>query len=45
MKVEQDLPQIDQYAILEYFTEQRARKEAKENILIWIWNIIMKLFE
>ncbi|EJW88732.1 hypothetical protein WUBG_00353 [Wuchereria bancrofti] len=44
-KVEQELPQIDQYAILEYYSEKLAQKEAEENILIWLWNIIRKLFE
>ncbi|EFO23872.2 hypothetical protein LOAG_04616 [Loa loa] len=44
-KVEQDLPQIDQYAILEYYNEKRAQKKAEENILIWLWNIIRKLFD
>ncbi|VDO20177.1 unnamed protein product [Brugia timori] len=44
-KVEQELPQIDQYAILEYYSEKLAQKEAEENILIWLWNIIRKLFD
>ncbi|VDK85199.1 unnamed protein product [Litomosoides sigmodontis] len=44
-KVEQDLPQIDQYAILEYYSEKRAEKEAEKSILIWLWNIIRKLFD
>ncbi|MCP9258293.1 hypothetical protein DINM_001452 [Dirofilaria immitis] len=44
-KVEQELPQIDQYAILEYYNEKRAEQEAKENILIWLWNIIRRLFD
>uniref|UniRef100_A0A0R3RIC9 Uncharacterized protein n=1 Tax=Elaeophora elaphi TaxID=1147741 RepID=A0A0R3RIC9_9BILA len=39
-KVEQELPQIDQYAILEYYTEKQAEREAEKNILIWLWNII-----
>ncbi|KAL4002047.1 hypothetical protein ACH3XW_1855 [Acanthocheilonema viteae] len=44
-KVEQELPQIDQYAILEYYSEKRAKKEAEKSILIWLWNIIRKLFD
>ncbi|CAG9540388.1 unnamed protein product [Cercopithifilaria johnstoni] len=44
-KVERELPQIDQYAILEYFSEKRAKKEAEKNILIWLWNIIRKWFD
>uniref|UniRef100_A0A8R1Y2W7 Uncharacterized protein n=1 Tax=Onchocerca volvulus TaxID=6282 RepID=A0A8R1Y2W7_ONCVO len=44
-KVEQELPQIDQYAILEYYNEKRAEQEAEENFLIWLWNMIRRLFD
>ncbi|VDK29771.1 unnamed protein product [Gongylonema pulchrum] len=43
-KVEQELPQIDQYAILEYYNEKRAEEEAQQNVLIWLWNLIRRLF-
>lgn len=44
-KVEQQLPQIDQYAILDYYNEKRAKDEARQNIIIWLWNLIKGLFQ
>ncbi|VDN02950.1 unnamed protein product [Thelazia callipaeda] len=44
-KVAQELPQIDQYAILEYYNEKQMEEESQQSILIWLWNMIRNLFE
>lgn len=43
-KVEQELPEIDQYAILEYYNEKLAEETAQQSIIVWLWNLIRGLF-